>query len=86
MARGSDDRTLAPGAAGNARVPYGKFLVANFVGGAIWVTASVLVGVVAGKTWRVLEQAERWLSLIALAALLGTIAYLWIKRRRAPAH
>lgn len=75
-------RTLVPGAAGMAKMPYGKFLAANVVGGVVWATASVLVGILAGREWRTIEKAERWIGLAGLALLIGLVVFLWVKRRR----
>ena len=79
-------RTLVPGAAGMAKVPYSRFVIANVVGGAVWVAASVLVGMLAGTEWQILEKAERWIGLAGFAALLGGLAYLLWKRRRRDTH
>lgn len=75
-------RTLVPGAAGMAKMPYGKFLAANVVGGVVWATLSILVGILAGREWRTIEKAERWIGIAGLAVLIGVVVYLWVKRRR----
>lgn len=75
-------RTLVPGAAGMAKMPYAKFLAANVVGGVVWATLSIFAGLVAGREWRVIEKAERWIGLAGLAVLIGIILYFWVQRRR----
>src|SRR5262245_56141118 len=40
-------RSMVPGAAGVAGMPYGRFLVANVIGGGLWAVASVMVGYLA---------------------------------------
>jgi membrane protein DedA with SNARE-associated domain len=75
-------RTLVPGAAGMAKMPYGKFLAANVAGGVVWGTISILIGLLAGREWRVVEKAERWIGLAGLAGLMGLVVYFWIQRRR----
>ncbi len=70
-------RSLAPGAAGTARMPYRRFLVANAIGGVVWAVASSLAGYLAGTQWRQLEKGEHWVALGGLALLIG-----WILARR----
>jgi len=75
-------RTLVPGAAGMAKMPYRRFLVANLIGGSVWATVSVLAGVLAAREWHVVEKAERWLTCGALVALVAFVVYLVMSRRR----
>jgi undecaprenyl-diphosphatase len=76
-------RTLVPGAAGMAKMPYGRFLFANVVGGVVWGTASVLVGLLAATEFDKIEKAERWIGLAVLAVLVGIGGYFWLQRRHA---
>jgi len=75
-------RTLVPGAAGMAKMPYGKFLAANVAGGIVWATLSICIGLLAGREWRLIEKAERWIGLAGLAVLIGLVVYFWAQRRR----
>src|SRR5262249_19036205 len=75
-------RTLVPGAAGMAKMSYGKFLAANVVGGVVWATLSVFVGLLAGQEWPIIEKAERWIGLAGIAALIVLVVYFWVQRRR----
>jgi membrane-associated protein len=79
-------RPLVPAAAGAVRMPYRKFLVANVVGGIVWATGSVLIGVAAGESWRSVEGWLRYASLgLAVAigiALVGAVAVWWARRHR----
>jgi membrane protein DedA with SNARE-associated domain/membrane-associated phospholipid phosphatase len=59
-------RALIPGLAGMARMPYRTFAVYNIVGGAVWATAVVLAGYLAGASW---QRAAHWASRIGLAIL-----------------
>jgi undecaprenyl-diphosphatase len=59
-------RVAIPGLAGMARMPYRTFAGANITGGAIWATAMVLLGYLAGASW---QRAEHWASRIGLALL-----------------
>ena len=45
-------RVLVPGLAGMARMPYRVFLPFNVAGGAIWGTGMVLLGYLAGASWK----------------------------------
>ena len=45
-------RALVPGLAGVARMPYRVFLPFNVAGGAIWGTIMVLLGYLAGASWK----------------------------------
>src|SRR2546423_15115569 len=45
-------RVMVPGLAGMSGVSYGRFLVFNLAGGAVWATGFVLIGYAAGESWR----------------------------------
>ena len=76
-------RILVPGFAGMSRVPYREFLVWNAAGGAIWATAFVVLGYVAGSQYqRAAHNAFlAGLMLVAVSAMVGTA--VWLRRRRA---
>jgi membrane protein DedA with SNARE-associated domain/membrane-associated phospholipid phosphatase len=59
-------RVMIPGLAGMARMPYRSFAAYNIAGGALWATAMVLVGYLAGASW---QRAAHWASRIGLALL-----------------
>ncbi|MEV4658859.1 bifunctional DedA family/phosphatase PAP2 family protein [Micromonospora sp. NPDC049301] len=59
-------RVIIPGLAGMARMPYRTFAVYNVLGGAVWATAVVLAGYLAGASW---QRAAQWASRIGLALL-----------------
>jgi membrane protein DedA with SNARE-associated domain len=63
-------RVLLPGLAGAARVPYRTFLVWNALGGATWATAHVLLGYLAGESWRRIHHLA---GRAALSFLLGMV-------------
>ncbi|WP_422773003.1 DedA family protein [Plantactinospora sp. WMMC1484] len=75
-------RTLVPALAGMNRMPYRRFLLFNAVGGAAWATTVVLVGYLAGASWRRLENhlGEAGAGIAALV-LIG-LAAAWVIRRR----
>jgi membrane-associated protein len=69
-------RIVAGPAAGVAGMPWGRFLVANAAGAAVWATSIALLGYVAGPAWEVLH---RWIGrgawIAAGAVVLAVI--LW---------
>lgn len=76
-------RTLVPALAGMNRMPYRRFLLYNAIGGAAWATAVVLVGYLAGASWRRVEDhlGEAGAGLAALVVVaLGF--WWWLRRRR----
>ena len=69
-------RVLVPGLAGMARMPYRVFLPFNVAGGAIWGTGMVLLGYLAGASWkRVAHYATQvgiaLFAVVVLALVLG---------------
>lgn len=72
--------------AGVTRMPFGKFLVCNAIGAALWVGVWSSAGYFAGNHLGAIEAAiHRYqnLALVAVAVLL--VAYVWhrVRRRRA---
>lgn len=81
-------RVLLPGLAGASHVPYRTFLVWNALGGATWATAHVMVGYLAGESWRRIHDLAGRFSLYLLlgAALMVAVALgirLVLRGRRA---
>jgi membrane protein DedA with SNARE-associated domain/membrane-associated phospholipid phosphatase len=68
-------RALVPALAGSARLPFRTFLPYSAAGAVIWVTALVVLGSIAGRSWRLIDQWAGRASLVALVllALTGTI-------------
>ncbi|GIG90762.1 DedA family protein [Plantactinospora endophytica] len=75
-------RTLVPALAGMNRMPYRRFLLFNALGGAGWATAVVLLGYLAGASWRRLENhlGEAGAGFAALVVIC--LAAWWLFRRR----
>lgn len=77
-------RALVPGFAGVSRMRYRSFLVWNLAGGAVWASAVVVAGYVAGNAWRKVNSAISVVSYCILGAVIvGLIALWWMRRRRA---
>src|ERR671931_1783285 len=57
-------RALVPALAGMSRMPYRTFLPWNAAGGIIWAPAFVLLGYLAGSSWRRVEQIAGRASLL----------------------
>jgi len=49
-------RVLIPGLSGMAGLQYGRFLVANAIGGVLWAGGFTLLGYLAGDAWRKVEH------------------------------
>jgi membrane-associated protein len=75
-------RAMMPALAGSARMPYGRFLVFNAMGGVAWGIGFTTGGYLAGTAF---EQVARWAGRM-LAIVVGLIAVavivVWSVRRR----
>jgi membrane-associated protein len=78
-------RSLVPLVAGMARMPYGRFLAGNVIGGIAWASASAALGYFAADAWRRVEAVHSIVGVGAGVALVAVIAVLVIRghRRRA---
>ncbi len=75
-------RILVPFFAGAARFRYGRFLFFNVLGGLVWATGSVLIGYVAGESWRTIHHwIGRGASILAIAVILAIVARRLMKGR-----
>jgi membrane protein DedA with SNARE-associated domain len=70
-------RIFAAPLAGIAEMPYGKFLLWNFVGASLWASVMVTLADFAGRVVP-LEQLVTWVGQFALAALLILFAIIFI--------
>jgi len=76
-------RALVPGFAGVSRMRYRSFLVWNLAGGAVWATAVVVAGYLAGNAWRKVNSTISVVSYCILGVVvIGLIALWWVRRRR----
>jgi membrane protein DedA with SNARE-associated domain len=70
-------RALVPGLAGMSRMPYGRFLVANVLGGAAWATTFTLLGYAAGASYRQVERVAGRVSLVLLGLVVIAVGLQW---------
>ncbi|MDQ0730375.1 DedA family protein [Arthrobacter sp. B1I2] len=77
-------RAVMPALAGTSRMPYGRFLAWNAMGGLVWGTGFVLLGFLAGNSYEAVAQAAgRDLAVvIGLVAVAAFIAWHIRSRRR----
>jgi membrane protein DedA with SNARE-associated domain len=75
-------RALMPALAGTARMPYGRFLTWNALGGIAWGVAVVLLGYAAGASYRSIESRFGTGAAIVLAAVVLLALVAWRVRRR----
>lgn len=75
-------RALVPAVAGSAGMPYRTFLAYNAAGGIIWASGFILLGVAAGRSYKVVEQwagrATLVLGAIVLVAFGLVVGARWI--------
>ena len=77
-------RIFAGPLAGMHRLPWGRFVIANAVGAALWVGAVAAVGVLIGNNLHRATQllARSGYAGLAIVAVLGAAALVWHHRRR----
>jgi len=63
-------RALVPALAGMSRMPYRTFLPWNLAGGVIWAPGFVLLGYLAGSSWRQVERVVGRASLLLLLVVV----------------
>ncbi|HTW58442.1 MAG TPA: DedA family protein [Terriglobales bacterium] len=74
-------RIVAGPLAGVLRMPWGKFLLWNFLGATAWVTAVTTVGYSFGRHWGRLERDMKRFD-IGVVIVLGLLAAAWWWRSR----
>lgn len=80
-------RAIMPALAGSARMPYGRFLVFNALGGITWGIGFTVGGYLAGTAFeQVAQWAGRVLAIaVAVIAVIGLFVW-WLRRRRREAE
>jgi undecaprenyl-diphosphatase len=75
-------RVMVPGLAGMSRMRYGKFLLYNVIGGALWATAFVLLGYFGGAAWHQVAGIASRVGLILLAMIVVGLIGVRVGRNR----
>lgn len=77
-------RAVVPAAAGDARLPYRKFLLWNVLGAAAWTTGTIVAGDLAGSAYTAIAAwlGRASLVIVALIVLTAGIAAIARHRRR----
>jgi membrane-associated protein len=75
-------RIIAGPLAGVLRMPWRKFLVSNFLGAVVWVTAISGAGYLFGRHWERLQRNLRSFDLGLAALVLAAAAFWWWRNRR----
>lgn len=76
-------RAIMPALAGSARMPYGRFLLFNAMGGITWGVGFTLGGYLAGTAFEhVAKLAGRVLAIVVGVLVAIAVLVWWIRRRR----
>jgi len=75
-------RVITGPLAGVLRMPWRKFVVFNFLGAALWVTAISSVGYLFGRHWEKLERASKRFDAAVVILVLVAIVFWWWQSRR----
>jgi membrane-associated protein len=76
-------RAFVPGLCGVSRMPYGTFLAYNVAGGFVWAGGVVLLGYLAGASWRKLESTLSYAGYsVAGVVVVAAVAVILVRRRR----
>jgi membrane protein DedA with SNARE-associated domain len=75
-------RILIPFFAGAVRLRYARFLVYNVLGGVLWAIGSVLLGYLAGASWRTIEHQVGRFALMAVVLVVVIIITVRYFRRK----
>jgi len=76
-------RATVPGLAGMSGMPYRRFVAWNALGGLIWGVGCVLIGWIAGNSFKRVESVAGTAAAIAVAVIvLAAIVYWFVRRRR----
>jgi len=75
-------RALVPAVAGWAGMRYGSFLTFNIAGGLIWASGTILLGVLAGRSWQLVETWVGRIGLVGACLVIAVVIFLiarWIR-------
>jgi membrane protein DedA with SNARE-associated domain len=76
-------RTFISLPAGVARMPFWRFSVLTLAGCVPWVFMLTFIGKTAGDNWDQWKDSLHYVDYVVVAAIVATIAYLLLRRRRA---
>jgi membrane protein DedA with SNARE-associated domain len=77
-------RAVMPALAGSARMPYPRFLAFNAFGGVVWGIGFVVLGYLAGNSYKTVEQqVGRGAAFAAVGLVVVALVVLHVRRRRA---
>ncbi len=74
-------RAVTPALAGIARMPYRRFLAYNAAGGLLWGVGAVMIGFVAGDSYKRVASAAGRVTAIVVATLAVAAVVAWRLRR-----
>jgi membrane protein DedA with SNARE-associated domain len=75
-------RAVFPYAAGTAKMPYPRFIVAAAIGSVLWIGGLALLGHAVGSDWSTWRHYTEYLDYAAGVALLCLLAYVLLRRQR----
>jgi membrane protein DedA with SNARE-associated domain len=75
-------RTFISLPAGAARMPLGRFVLVTAAGCIPWVLMLAIIGREVGDRWDEWRDSLHYLDYVVLAAIVGAIVYVIVKRRR----
>jgi undecaprenyl-diphosphatase len=75
-------RALIPGLAGMSSMPYGRFAVANVIGGTLWAIAFVMVGYLAGSSYSTILRSFNTAGYVLLGLVVAGLLVAWVVHRR----
>ena len=74
-------RIIAGPLAGVLRMPWRQFVLFNFLGAAVWVTAISLVGYFFGSQWDTLVHVMGRVNLVIVIVVLAVVVFVWHRYR-----
>ncbi len=75
-------RAVMPALAGTSRMPYRRFIVWNAVGGVVWGIGFVLLGFLAGTSYRTVAEKAGYGAAIAVVVIVLLALLVWQVRKR----
>jgi len=79
-------RVIAGPLAGVLRMPWRQFVIFNFLGASLWVTAVSLVGYFFGSEWDTLVKVMGRVNLVIAIVVLAALVFVWHRYRERMAN